>query len=139
MLLPEEQVLDKLNAVSTAKRLANMVRFVSFLQINLPHPKPPLLARRRRHVTVFHHHRHSRVLTLYSGGKRLNRNCTILTSDTGKRSTESKRRSVNPISPGEAIFVEPRDRRGFGFFRAWLPSHRFHDAGARARRVSIAR
>lgn len=34
MVLPEEQVLEKLNAVSTAKRLANMVRFVPILQIN---------------------------------------------------------------------------------------------------------
>ena len=33
MVLPEEQVLEKLNAVSTAKRLANMVRFVSILHI----------------------------------------------------------------------------------------------------------
>ena len=38
MVLPEEQVLEKLNAVSTAKRLANMVRFISILQIGfLPH------------------------------------------------------------------------------------------------------
>ena len=36
MELPEEQVLEKLNAVSTAKRLANMVRFItSVLRINL--------------------------------------------------------------------------------------------------------
>jgi len=34
MVLPEEQVLEKLNAVSTAKRLANMVRFVHILHIN---------------------------------------------------------------------------------------------------------
>jgi ATP-dependent RNA helicase DDX49/DBP8 len=34
MVLPEEQVLEKLNAVSTAKRLANMVRFIPILQIN---------------------------------------------------------------------------------------------------------
>lgn len=33
MVLPEEQVLEKLNAVSTAKRLANMVRFVSILRL----------------------------------------------------------------------------------------------------------
>ena len=32
MTLPEEQVLEKLNAVSTAKRLANMVRFVSIFR-----------------------------------------------------------------------------------------------------------
>ena len=31
MSLPEEQVLEKLNAVSTAKRLANMVRVFSRL------------------------------------------------------------------------------------------------------------
>jgi len=39
MLLPEDRVLEKLNAVSTAKRLANMVRIVS-LRINLPRPIP---------------------------------------------------------------------------------------------------
>lgn len=37
MVLPEEQVLEKLNAVSTAKRLANMVRLVSFLRTNFLH------------------------------------------------------------------------------------------------------
>ena len=30
MVLPEEKVLEKLNAVSTAKRLANMVRMFVF-------------------------------------------------------------------------------------------------------------
>jgi ATP-dependent RNA helicase DDX49/DBP8 len=39
MSLPEEQVLENLNAVSTAKRLANMVRSVFILQIAaLSHP-----------------------------------------------------------------------------------------------------
>jgi hypothetical protein len=39
MALPEEQVLEKLNTVSTAKRLANMVSFVSISQISpLHHP-----------------------------------------------------------------------------------------------------
>ena len=47
MSLPEERVLEKLNAVSMAKRLANMVRFISFVRINLPHPTPPLGPRPR--------------------------------------------------------------------------------------------
>ena len=43
MELSEEQVLEKLNAVSTAKRLANMVRSVSIPQINPFHTPPTTL------------------------------------------------------------------------------------------------
>ena len=35
MTLPEERVLEKLDAVSTAKRLANMVRILSFMHDRL--------------------------------------------------------------------------------------------------------
>jgi len=61
MVLPEEQVLEKLNAVSTAKRLANMVRFVPILQINFLRGRThPLVTKLRglvvwRNVILRHH------------------------------------------------------------------------------------
>ena len=67
MELPEAKVLEKLNAVSTAKRLANMVRH-------------PGLAP----------HSSSDVIAVHG------RNCTTRTSASAKRSTRSSVRSAQP-------------------------------------------
>ena len=133
MVLPEEQVLGKLNAVSTAKRLANMVSFVSILRINFlrmfyPYPPPassPLVHSAFRLQNSFfgatsstRHHILSPTLFLntdsaFLGFEHLDRNCTIPTSENEKRSTGSKMKSANPISLRSPL--RPATSRGFGF------------------------
>ena len=67
MELPEAKVLEKLNTVSTAKRLANMVRH------------PTLATHSAPDVIAVH-----------------GRNCTTRTSASAKRSTRSSVRSAQP-------------------------------------------